>query len=911
MNEEVCADALAAYLSERNYIDNIDAIMTKVEASFGPNMLDRDNLLKLKKYMTTYPNRRIDPSIIDAIFDDQAVYAYYGVTSLSQHSPSNHSVDSVEDEEFGGQSLEADPVYDPDDNYEGEEQGEEEEEDENDNGSRVDEGGAPEQYNRGSLGSQDKSFVTGGGETDEDNNNDYVDDFEEDEEAEVEVEDGDYDDQYYTSAAVAESEEEEEEEEEQEDRYSRQRPPVVNISNPPYRNTNINNSKNSNHYNNNISNNSNFNSNRESPSGVKPPPAQVVNQRPKTSSDYSPPSRDMNYRPSTVPANMEINRGSQDEPPRFKKAVDPDLSPNVNNFNRIDYISRHNSDSSFRDSSTTTNSSQGLTRHAKMPKWVVERKFHIGSQIGKGQFGEVFQCMNNRGQLFAVKKFVISSQLDLKALCDEHDLLLGLKHVNIVSYVGFLVDEEKQFLYIFQDWIAGGSLADLLKKYGPLQEPAVKSYTQQLLCGLAYLHKNNVVHRDIKGANILIEKDGTIKLADFGASQEFDGEGTSETTTIRGTPYFMAPEVLKLCKYGRKGDIWAVGCTIIQMLTAEVPWKKYNMKTLVQLHMHLEAWPGGPPPLNDDENNPKIIISNELEQILFDCFQKDYNKRPHASELLSRDYFMQMDDLEDSMVEVDHEQNGFRDQLERAVSKSTAIDSSIISYYDNKLKDKYESRQSKPSVSKPEPSNSSHNSPYMNGVNSRNGSQTDDVETPTVVTNGIGAIKTRTKTNSSNIVYGGPVMKKEEASPANIPLPKPSVSSNNPFSKKNVRSSRSSAIDENMSPPVDGSDDEAETPIRQHRSSRQDSQYPPAPPSSHSSHSSYSQPTSGANKYYRQRPQDSHSHSISHHSQQHQQHHNYNSDDNEINIIRNEIANMSVNKPTSNSSQRGGSSYRS
>ncbi len=614
---------------------------------------------------------------------------------------------------------------------------------------------------------------------------------------------GGNDDQYYTSAAgeeeepeEAEEEEEEEEEEERDrNRYARQRPPMGNSNyNNNKNNININNNINRNNrnlpaqYNNNVQHQYNS-SHRDSPSTYRTTSPQINNnnsssisssnssnnnnnQRPKTSSDYSPPHRDPSHvihsantsnRPNTVPANMEINRGNPDDPPRFKKAIDPDLSPNVNNYNYN--FNRYNSDSSFRDSSTTTtSSSQGLTRHAKMPKWVVERKFHMGSQIGKGQFGEVFQCMNNRGQLFAVKKFIISSQLDMKALCDEHDLLLGLKHVNIVSYVGFLVDEEKQFLYIFQDWIAGGSLADLLKKYGPLDEPAVKSYTQQLLCGLAYLHKNNVVHRDIKGANILIEKDGTIKLADFGASQEFDGEGTSETTTIRGTPYFMAPEVLKLCKYGRKGDIWAVGCTIIQMLTAEVPWKKYNMKTLVQLHMHLEAWPGGPPPLNDDENNPKIIISRELEQILYDCFQKDYNKRPHASELLACEYFLQMDDLEDSMVEVDHEQNGFRDQLERAVSKSTAIDSSSISYYDNKLKDKYEARQSKAAPVKPEPSNnnysnsnhssnnnsSNNNSPYMNGVSSRNGSQMDDVETPTVVTNGIGAIKTRPKTNTSN-----------------------------------------------------------------------------------------------------------------------------------------------------------------
>lgn len=237
-------------------------------------------------------------------------------------------------------------------------------------------------------------------------------------------------------------------------------------------------------------------------------------------------------------------------------------------------------------SHTDTTSSRPNTDHSNRRSrsksrrhigWIEEGKWSLGDCIGKGSFGDVFQCMNDKGKLYAVKRVEIASGCnpeELEEMVQEIEFMRDLCHHNIVEYVGATVDENKGHLYIFQEWVSGGSLAHLLKRFGPFQEGVVQNYTRQILVGLIYLHENHIVHRDIKGGNILVDESGTVKLADFGASTRLMQAGDSgfQTQTLReikGTPYFMAPEVLSENKYGRKGDIWAVGCTMIQMLTGK------------------------------------------------------------------------------------------------------------------------------------------------------------------------------------------------------------------------------------------------------------------------------------------------------------------------------------------------------
>ncbi|XP_059525899.1 mitogen-activated protein kinase kinase kinase 3 isoform X5 [Myotis daubentonii] len=123
-----------------------------------------------------------------------------------------------------------------------------------------------------------------------------------------------------------------------------------------------------------------------------------------------------------------------------------------------------------------------------------------------------------------------------------------------------------------------GSVKDQLKAYGALTESVTRKYTRQILEGMSYLHSNMIVHRDIKGANILRDSAGNVKLGDFGASKRLQticmsGPGMRSVT---GTPYWMSPEVISGEGYGRKADVWSLGCTVVEMLTEKPPWAEYE-----------------------------------------------------------------------------------------------------------------------------------------------------------------------------------------------------------------------------------------------------------------------------------------------------------------------------------------------
>ncbi|RKP23046.1 kinase-like domain-containing protein [Syncephalis pseudoplumigaleata] len=151
--------------------------------------------------------------------------------------------------------------------------------------------------------------------------------------------------------------------------------------------------------------------------------------------------------------------------------------------------------------------------------------------IGTGSFGHVYLGLNPlTGELLAAKQVELPNnsgsdgrrEMMLKALQREIDLLKDLDHENIVRYLGSHRDE--QHLNIFLEYVPGGSVASMLVNYGPFQEPLVKSYLRQILLGLEYLHGQGIIHRDIKGGNILVDNRGVIKISDFGVSKRDETE---------------------------------------------------------------------------------------------------------------------------------------------------------------------------------------------------------------------------------------------------------------------------------------------------------------------------------------------------------------------------------------------------
>lgn len=118
----------------------------------------------------------------------------------------------------------------------------------------------------------------------------------------------------------------------------------------------------------------------------------------------------------------------------------------------------------------------------------------------------------------------------------------------------------------------------MIQKFGALKEAVVKKYTKQILNGLRYLHYNEVIHRDLKAANVLVDRAGVCKLSDFGTAKIVSEMG-SESNSLKGTVNWMAPEVIQQLKYGRYADIWSLGCTVYEMVTGKAPW--HEKKTIV------------------------------------------------------------------------------------------------------------------------------------------------------------------------------------------------------------------------------------------------------------------------------------------------------------------------------------------
>lgn len=173
-------------------------------------------------------------------------------------------------------------------------------------------------------------------------------------------------------------------------------------------------------------------------------------------------------------------------------------------------------------------------------------KWKKGKLLGRGTFGHVYLGFNSEsGQMCGIKEVRVvaddsSSKECLKQLNQEIALLSQLSHPNIVQYYGSELGEETLSVYL--EYVSGGSIHKLLQEYGAFREPVIQNYTRQVLSGLAYLHGRNTVHRDIKGANILVDPNGEIKLADFGMAKHITN--CTNMLSFKGSPYWMAPEVL-------------------------------------------------------------------------------------------------------------------------------------------------------------------------------------------------------------------------------------------------------------------------------------------------------------------------------------------------------------------------------
>ncbi|XP_076884191.1 mitogen-activated protein kinase kinase kinase 1-like [Bidens hawaiensis] len=258
--------------------------------------------------------------------------------------------------------------------------------------------------------------------------------------------------------------------------------------------------------------------------------------------------------------------------------------------------------------------------------------WHKGDCIGTGSSGPVYQAyiiINNQlGLSFAVKEVSFLDQgsqgkQSILQLQQEISLLSQFQHKYIVQYLG--TDKDGDKLYIFLELVTGGSLAKLYRQY-ELQDPHVSAYTRQILSGLNYLHERNVVHRDIKCSNILIDASEYVKLADFGLAKALT---LNDINSCKRAAYFMAPEVVKNRSdngFGLAADLWSLGCTVLEMLSRKIPY--YNIEMSAALFKIIKG------ELPDIPNT----LSAEARDFILKCLQVNPDNRPTTAELLDHPF---------------------------------------------------------------------------------------------------------------------------------------------------------------------------------------------------------------------------------------------------------------------------------
>ncbi|KAG7892106.1 hypothetical protein KL935_003672 [Ogataea polymorpha] len=264
-----------------------------------------------------------------------------------------------------------------------------------------------------------------------------------------------------------------------------------------------------------------------------------------------------------------------------------------------------------------------------------------GELIGVGTFGKVYLALNvTTGEMIAVKQTVISSKFrssrETKEIMDtfraEVDSLKDLDHVNIVQYLGF---EKKDNVYsLFLEYVSGGSVGHLIRRYGRFSEDLIKFLTEQVLQGLQYIHSKGILHRDLKADNLLLEMDGICKISDFGISKKAKDIYTNESAmSFQGTIFWMAPEIIDNTQhkgYSAKVDIWSLGCVVLEMYAGQRPWSDFAIAGAIFKLGNKSA-----PPVPEETRK---MMSDTGSSFLDRCFETDPEQRPTATELLKHEF---------------------------------------------------------------------------------------------------------------------------------------------------------------------------------------------------------------------------------------------------------------------------------
>ncbi|KAL8544020.1 hypothetical protein ACS0TY_004533 [Phlomoides rotata] len=253
-----------------------------------------------------------------------------------------------------------------------------------------------------------------------------------------------------------------------------------------------------------------------------------------------------------------------------------------------------------------------------------------GRLIGKGSSVDVYHGFNSeKGQMCAMKEVSLSpkdleSKKNARSLENEIALLSRINHPSIVQYYGSELVADK--FYIYFEYVSGGSIDMILQQYGRFRESVISNYTQQILSGLAYLHSKSIAHRDIKGANVLVDPNGKVKLCSFAFEQHIAEQ--SRMSWFMDSSYWMAPEAIMNSDVPTLAvDIWSLGCTVLEMATTRPPLSQYDRGVaMLKIANHKEL-----PQFPDH-------LSDVCKDFLWHCLQWNPQQRATAAQLLEHPF---------------------------------------------------------------------------------------------------------------------------------------------------------------------------------------------------------------------------------------------------------------------------------
>lgn len=255
--------------------------------------------------------------------------------------------------------------------------------------------------------------------------------------------------------------------------------------------------------------------------------------------------------------------------------------------------------------------------------------FQILSKAGEGASGCVYLARSKRlnGQCIAIKKIDLTKQSRKELIVNEILVMKDSQHPNIVNFIEAYLNGPSD-LWVIMEYMEGGSLTDVIENNPKITEEQIACICYETTKGLQHLHKKNFIHRDIKSDNVLLDAHGNVKITDFGFCAKLTTEKSKRATMV-GTPYWMAPEVVRQKEYDEKVDVWSLGIMTIEMIEGEPPY--LNEEPLKALYLIAS---NGTPTLKDPSN-----LSNDIMEFLTVCLCVDVKFRATTDSLLSHKFF--------------------------------------------------------------------------------------------------------------------------------------------------------------------------------------------------------------------------------------------------------------------------------